>query len=154
MYEGWEARVVSNISVAEMTSIIPKTLLRTPQNRYLVVYTEEALLYVGAELFNGRRFTADSNTANVDIDFDINGVDDDDARERLFFKSTTSTERIGIATCLSAASRSCTRRFAVKAIILSEAQYFGDETRPDVLGYPLYNIMLVRYEGGIAERIG
>jgi hypothetical protein len=32
----------------------------------------------------------------------------------------------------------------VKAVVLSEAQYFGNEDKPDVLGYPLYNIMLIR----------
>ncbi|KAF2131262.1 hypothetical protein P153DRAFT_276144, partial [Dothidotthia symphoricarpi CBS 119687] len=47
----------------------------------------------------------------------------------------------------------------VKAVILSEAQYLGNEPTPDVLGYPLYNIMLVRrvgkFEGhSFAERIG
>lgn len=47
----------------------------------------------------------------------------------------------------------------VTAILLSEAQYLGNETRPDVLGYPLYNIILVktvRVEGGVKfmERIG
>ncbi|XP_014555934.1 hypothetical protein COCVIDRAFT_71559, partial [Bipolaris victoriae FI3] len=31
----------------------------------------------------------------------------------------------------------------VTAILLSEAQYLGNETRPDILGYPLYNIILV-----------
>ncbi|KAH5582076.1 hypothetical protein HBI24_120880 [Parastagonospora nodorum] len=47
----------------------------------------------------------------------------------------------------------------VQAILLSEAQYLGNEKTPDVLGYPLYNIMLVKQvgeEGGIKfmERIG
>ena len=42
----------------------------------------------------------------------------------------------------------------MKAIVLSEAQYLGNEQRPDVLGYPLYNIMLITSSGGIAERIG
>lgn len=43
----------------------------------------------------------------------------------------------------------------VHAIVLSEAQYLGDENRPDMLVYPLYNIMLV--EDGrdeIARRVG
>ncbi|KAG9377583.1 hypothetical protein A1F94_011986 [Pyrenophora tritici-repentis] len=35
------------------------------------------------------------------------------------------------------------RAISVTAILLSEAQYLGNETRPDVLGYPFYNIMLV-----------
>lgn len=43
--------------------------------------------------------------------------------------------------------------------IMSEAQYLGKETRPDILGYPLYNILLVkmvRVERGVKfmERIG
>ncbi|ENI03308.1 hypothetical protein COCC4DRAFT_142862 [Bipolaris maydis ATCC 48331] len=47
----------------------------------------------------------------------------------------------------------------VTAILLSEAQYLGNETRPDVLGYPLYNIILVktvRVRGKVKfmERIG
>jgi len=47
----------------------------------------------------------------------------------------------------------------VHAILLSEAQYLGNENTPDVLGYPLYNIMLVKQvgeEGGtkFMERIG
>lgn len=32
----------------------------------------------------------------------------------------------------------------VRAVVLSEAQYLGSEKVPDVLGYPLYNVMLVR----------
>jgi hypothetical protein len=36
------------------------------------------------------------------------------------------------------------RANSVTAILLSEAQYLGNETTPDVLGYPLYNIILVK----------
>ncbi|EMD65162.1 hypothetical protein COCSADRAFT_56314, partial [Bipolaris sorokiniana ND90Pr] len=48
---------------------------------------------------------------------------------------------------------------SVTAVLLSEAQYLGNETRPDILGYPLYNIILVkklRSEGNVKfmERIG
>jgi hypothetical protein len=32
----------------------------------------------------------------------------------------------------------------VTAILLSEAQYLGNEAMLDVLGYPLYNVMLVQ----------
>ncbi|CAI9629751.1 hypothetical protein GT037_008946 [Alternaria burnsii] len=51
------------------------------------------------------------------------------------------------------------RANSVTAILLSEAQYLGNERRPDVLGYPLYNILVVktvRVEGGVKfmERIG
>ncbi|KAI4913032.1 uncharacterized protein J4E92_009904 [Alternaria infectoria] len=51
------------------------------------------------------------------------------------------------------------RATSVTAILLSEAQYLGNETRPDVLGYPLYNIMLVEtveVRSGVRfmERIG
>jgi hypothetical protein len=49
----------------------------------------------------------------------------------------------------------------VKAVVLSEAQYLGNEDIPDVLGYPLYNVMLVRkvredsVSGHVfAERVG
>jgi hypothetical protein len=124
------------------------------QPRPHVWCTEEARFFVGPEMFKGRRYTADSNIACVDVDFDVNGVGDDDARERLLFKTPTSTDRIGIATCSTSASRIHTRRTKVTANVLSEAQYLGDESRPDVLGYSLYNVMLIKYAGGMAERIG
>lgn len=44
---------------------------------------------------------------------------------------------------------------AVTAVVLSEAQYMGDEVRVDVLGYPIYNIILVnKGPNGVSERIG
>jgi hypothetical protein len=45
---------------------------------------------------------------------------------------------------------------AFEAVILSEAQYFGHEKKIDVLGYPLYNIMIVkrRPDDGVLERLG
>lgn len=43
----------------------------------------------------------------------------------------------------------------VTAIVLSETQYLGNEKRVDVLGYPLYNIMVIeKREGGFVERVG
>ena len=43
----------------------------------------------------------------------------------------------------------------VKAVVLSEAQYFGNEEIPDVLGYPLYNVLLVHHtENQVYERVG
>lgn len=36
---------------------------------------------------------------------------------------------------------------SVTAILLSEAQYLGNESRPDVLGYPFYNVVLVKPVG-------
>jgi hypothetical protein len=47
----------------------------------------------------------------------------------------------------------------IETVILSEAQYLGTEVKVDVLGYPLYNIMLVernRIESGqlFVKRIG
>jgi hypothetical protein len=151
MYLDWEGRM--HMLDEFITSTTFK--VKTPENRrYLVMCTEEARFFVGVELFKGRRYTAESNAACVDIEFDVNGVGDDDARERLLFKTPTTTERVGIATCWTSASRFNTKRTQVTAIVLSEAQYLGDESRPDVLGYPLYNIMLIKYTGGVAERIG
>jgi hypothetical protein len=125
MYPDWEGRM--HMSDEYITSTTFK--FKTPQNKkYLVVCTEEARFFVGVELFKGRRYTADSNAACVDIDFDVNRVDDDDARERLLFKTPTSTERVGIATCLASALRFNTRRTQVTAIVLSEAQFLGDES--------------------------
>ncbi|KAL2352359.1 heterokaryon incompatibility protein-domain-containing protein [Cryomyces antarcticus] len=43
----------------------------------------------------------------------------------------------------------------VEAIVLSVAQFFGTEKKVDVLGYPLFNIMIIkRGANGIAERVG
>jgi hypothetical protein len=154
VYPDWEGRMhMSNDSITSITSTL-LTAGTLQNNKCLVVCTEEARFFVGVELFKGRRYTADSNAAYVDINFDVNGVGDDDARERLLLKTPTSSERVGIATCLASASRFNTKRTQVTAIVLSETQYLGDETRPDVLGYPLYNIMLIKYAGGLAERMG
>ncbi|KAF4302774.1 hypothetical protein GTA08_BOTSDO08741 [Botryosphaeria dothidea] len=48
--------------------------------------------------------------------------------------------------------QSCEREF----IVISEAQYFGSEKRVDVRGFPLYNVMLIKWdtERNIAERRG
>jgi len=46
---------------------------------------------------------------------------------------------------------------SVKAVVLSEAQYLGNEDVPDVLGYPLYTVMLVRQSekhARVYERVG
>ncbi|KAI4667640.1 uncharacterized protein J4E88_010160 [Alternaria novae-zelandiae] len=46
---------------------------------------------------------------------------------------------------------------SVKAVVLSEAQYLGNEDVPDVFGYPLYTVMLVRQiqkHAGVYERVG
>lgn len=145
LYPDWEARGVTAAPVISVPA---------PQNRYLVVCTEEATLCVCRGFFEGRRYTAESDAACVDIEFDVLGIGDDDARERSLFSSETSDEIIGAATCSIWPSRSTIKRIAVKAIVLSEAQYLGNENRPDVLGYPLYNIMLITSSGGIAERIG
>jgi len=51
--------------------------------------------------------------------------------------------------------KSAGRFTKVKAIVLSEAQYMGDEKRVDVVGYPILNIMAIRQnERGFSERIG
>ena len=43
----------------------------------------------------------------------------------------------------------------MEAIFLSEAQYPGNEKNVDVLGYPLYNIMIIsRRHDGVTERAG
>jgi hypothetical protein len=45
----------------------------------------------------------------------------------------------------------------VKAVVLSEAQYLGNEEVPDVLGYPLYTVMLVSQiekHAGVYKRVG
>lgn len=39
-------------------------------------------------------------------------------------------------------------------IILSEGQFFGDEESIEVGEYPLFNVMLLRWEGDVAERVG
>lgn len=39
-------------------------------------------------------------------------------------------------------------------VVLSEGQFFGDEESIEVGEYPLFNVMLVRWEGDIAERVG
>jgi hypothetical protein len=39
-------------------------------------------------------------------------------------------------------------------ILLSEGQFFGDEETIEVGEYPLFNVMLIRWQGDIAERVG
>ncbi|CAO2649597.1 Nn.00g069820.m01.CDS01 [Neocucurbitaria sp. VM-36] len=74
-----------------------------------------------------------------------------------YWLDTPAHKSIGVAK-LDAGYHALTTR-SIKAVVLSEAQYLGNEATPDVLGYPLYNIMLVRRvrkESGysFAERIG
>lgn len=145
LYPDWETREAPPVPVISVPA---------PQNRYLIISTEEAILYVGRGFFEGRRYTAESDAACVDIEFDLLGIGDADARERSIFSTETLSEPIGASTCSVWPSRSNIEHVAVKAIVLSEAQYLGDERRPDVLGYPLYNIMLIMSSGGIAERVG
>ncbi|KAH8723421.1 hypothetical protein GQ44DRAFT_564581, partial [Phaeosphaeriaceae sp. PMI808] len=71
--------------------------------------------------------------------------------------NTTTLEKVG--TMKFDAGYGSQTTTIVLAIVLSEAQFLGNETSPDVLGYPLYNIMLiekVREDHGMlfAERIG
>lgn len=64
-------------------------------------------------------------------------------------------KRIGLVKMNAGSDRAGERSERVEAVVLNEAQHLGTEEIVDVLGYPCYNILILkRTRNGLAERIG
>lgn len=121
-------------------------------DKHLVICTEMATLYLGTKYSEVRKYTPTMEAIYPDFQADIERAGDDKARERWLYLDPSLQQEIGVAARYTWPPK---RSNDVQAILLSEAQYLGNESRPDVLGYPLYNIMLVEeVGGGVMERIG
>lgn len=154
----------------------PKPRLNIPLNelteRHLIMNTELVSLQLGSDCWKVRTSTKRGGDEHCIIEFhdtkptETTSKAEEVTQPDLQIKTVVSREHwINTATHLRAGTVKFDTGFdehranSVTAILLSEAQYLGNETRPDVLGYPLYNIILVktvRVEGGVKfmERIG
>ncbi|KAJ9616723.1 hypothetical protein H2200_000442 [Cladophialophora chaetospira] len=68
--------------------------------------------------------------------------------------TNTPGTHVGLVKILDESQLSSAYTRPVEAMIMSEAQYLGDEKSIDLLGYTLYNIMVIRRRpDGVVERI-
>ncbi|KAJ6278926.1 heterokaryon incompatibility protein-domain-containing protein [Bipolaris maydis] len=155
----------------------PKPRLDIPlhafEEQHLIVHTELANLELGSDCWKVRTLTKRAGDEHCIINFHDTEptetaskaeeeVDQPDLHintvvSREHWINTATHPRVG--TVKFDTGYSAKHPNYVTAILLSEAQYLGNETRPDVLGYPLYNIILVktvRVRGKVKfmERIG
>jgi hypothetical protein len=136
-------------------------------DQHLVVNSELATLQLGNDCWKVRTSTKRAGTEHCIITFHDNkpketaSKADEATQPDLQIETVISREHwINTATHLRAgtvkfdAGYDAKRTRYVTAILLSEAQYLGNETTPDVLGYPLYNILLVKRGVKFMERVG
>jgi hypothetical protein len=146
--------------------------LETLSAQHLIVNTEVATLQLGDDCWRVRTTTKRADTEHCILTFHdtepIATLPKVDATTQPDMKIETvvlrehwveigTHARAGIVKFDTAYHAKRVKR--VTAILLSEAQYLGNEATLDVLGYPLYNIMLVQTideKGGVEfqERIG
>ena len=120
-------------------------------DKNLIISTERAELYLSSKRSETRMYSSDMEAAYPELETDIL-ASDIGAKERILYLDEDMKCAVGTATH---SSQPFTKPKHVTAILLSEAQYLGDETRPDVRGYPLYNIMLIELgPSGFLERVG
>lgn len=142
------------------------------EERHLVMHAEMMRLQLGDDCWKIQTFTRRAGTEHciitfhdtrpVETDLEANETTQSDMQiERIMtlehWINTGAHSRVGVVKFDTAYGANNTN--SVTAVLLSEAQYLGNEATPDVLGYPLYNIMLVRTVGrerGVSfmERIG
>ena len=148
-------------------------LLKDLSDRHLVFHTEIASLWLGHECFRVRTRTKlgdtecfretlqdyDPSQTNINISwsYGVPGLELEMtvARERWIIDASSS-KLVGTVKLHSGAKLADSGQCdGVTAMVLSEAQYLGNEKRVDVLGYPLYNIMVIEKRGnGLTERVG
>jgi hypothetical protein len=146
-------------------------VLQNLSDRHLVFYTAVASIWLGHECFRVKirskigeteiireelqdedpvARTANGASATPELDQEMT------VSQERWILDAKSSKRVGTVKLHSGANptnmNTCN---AVTAMVLSEAQYLGNEERVDVFGYPLYNIMVVeKREDRFAERIG
>lgn len=161
-YKDWESR-----TGCYSTPSLPVAGAERHQisNRNLVLRTEVASLTLGATFARVRTYTkAGPSTYFRELDWNVKShpclaKEDSDtsiSQERpiVNLSSANRDEWVG-AVKMTHIDELEQQEISVEAIVLSEAQYLGNEKNFDVLGYPLYNIMVIkRTQNGVAERIG
>ncbi|KAL9111784.1 MAG: hypothetical protein Q9227_003843 [Pyrenula ochraceoflavens] len=136
----------TTVQAATPPSVQPQ-LKNILDDRHLVFETQAATLVVGQSCHRKRKLSAKSGSIFVHEQLQLAA----DGDERFMLDS--NRERIGVAKLHG--PRPYRDSSFVEALLLSGAQFFGTEKKVDVLGYPLYNILLVkRDETGLSERIG
>lgn len=139
-YQSWEFNRFRNLPVSRFLND-SDLRARNLSDKHLVIDTEEAFLYLGGQCSSMRAYTPDMKMAHPDFVADsIDFAADEIARERWLYADEELQHKVGVATHCTQSPHESHR---VRAILLSEAQYLGNEKKPDVLGYPLYNIMLI-----------
>jgi hypothetical protein len=123
-------------------------------NRHLVLRTEVATIQLGAKCIRIRTSIKLGSIEYCRQAFDAEIMEPSKPGTILSEEQWTqnsSGKRVGVVK-MNAGNQGYIH---VEAMVLSEAQYLGNEKRVDVLGYPVYNIMIIKYNHGqIAERIG
>ncbi|CAI6288494.1 unnamed protein product [Periconia digitata] len=147
---------------------LPPQIIRELNERHLIMYTELANLELGSDCWKVRTVTKSADHEHCIINFhDTKPIETELKAEEvtqpdLWTQTVVSREHwidtathVRVGTVKFDTDEVAKRGDSVTAILLSEAQYLGNETRPDILGYPLYNIMLVRpARDNVMERIG
>lgn len=129
-------------------------------DRHLVLKTEVASLYLGKQCVRIKHYPKLCGLNYCREMFEDKDPDDPSqpditiSYERWIIDAKTN-ERVGIVK-MNGGNRTVGDSLEnIEALILSEAQFLGNEKRVDVLGYPLYNIMIIQRKWShIAERVG
>jgi hypothetical protein len=153
-FKDWEADTT--------LAVRPQRVLEKGQlsDRHLVLQTEVGILQLGKQCVHVKK-----RTKIGDVEYCRDVFDPPQFSVKLDEGTSISRERwvidpetnknVGIVKMNEESALLRSKNKQVTAIILSEAQYLGTEKRVDVLGYPVYNIMVIEWKSGkIAERIG
>lgn len=160
----WESRQ----DWASMPSLPPHApRLDKLTTRHLVLQTQVAPLFLSGEIARARtslkigRYVYCRELGEQQPDLMPDGPEAKNiistSRERRVMdpSAPAGDKTVGFAKLDDAKEPRGTNAEAFEAIVMSEAQYFGNEKRIDVLGYPLYNIMIVkRRSDQVLERLG
>jgi hypothetical protein len=130
-------------------------------DRHLVLQTQVAAICLGGECFRVRNLTKVGNVQYCrEVFMDTKPPSplpaDTSISEERWVIDAESRKKSGVVK-LNAGDKAPlgTGVEEVEAVLLSEAQFLGNETKIDVFGYPLYNVMVIRRtHGRIAERVG
>ena len=162
---GWERPFTTPLKMTSIAALEPQLII-SDSDRRLIIRTEVAHL----DLLQPGTITR-SHTALLGVTYcreiwneqnimqgqDDNCITTSIGRPIRNPSSAAEDEYVGIVKMLTDKKENCRRIWPVEALVLSEAQYMGVEKKVDLLGYPFYNIMIIRRVGnrnGIAERIG
>ena len=151
----WEAGTVSRAKPPRL--VLENAML---SDRHLVLQTQVATICLGGECFRVRNLTKVGNVQYCrEVFMDTKPPSplpaDTSISEERWIIGAESGKKSGVVKLNAGNKATLGTGVEIEAVLLSEAQFLGNETKIDVSGYPLYNIMVIRRtHARIAERVG